>query len=57
MNFLPQSASRRNTTTPAFEPRNVSLTPGGELIYRRTCRPISTCNAVAALAGIGQKEA
>jgi hypothetical protein len=29
------------------------LTSGGKLIYRRTLRPVETCNALAEIAGIG----
>lgn len=31
------------------------LTAGGRIIYRRTHRPVSTCNALAALAGVGME--
>lgn len=32
------------------------LTPGGRIVYRRTLRPVETCNAIAALAGVGALE-
>jgi len=32
------------------------LTAGGRIVYRRTRRPVSTCNAIAALAGLGCSE-
>ena len=31
------------------------LTPGGAVVFRRIRRPAATCNAIAALAGIGQE--
>lgn len=31
------------------------LTSGGRIVFERTKRPVSTCNALAALAGIGQE--
>lgn len=31
------------------------LTAGGRIIYRRTHRPVETCNAIAALAGVGME--
>jgi hypothetical protein len=33
------------------------LTGGGREIYRRTRRPVPTCNLIASIAGIGQMEA
>lgn len=33
-------------------PEPDGLTPGGRIIYRRTRRPVSTCNTLARLAGI-----
>lgn len=30
----------------------IALTPGGLVVFRRTHRPISTCNAIAELAGL-----
>lgn len=33
------------------------LTVGGRLIWHRTHRPVHTCNAIAALAGIGGRVA
>ncbi|SDG18768.1 hypothetical protein [Pelagibacterium luteolum] len=32
------------------------LTSGGRLVFSRTGRPASTCNAIARLAGIGEPE-
>ncbi len=53
MRILDQAASRRN----ALEGLDLRLTPGGSLIYRRTRRPVPTCNLLASLAGLGKWEA
>lgn len=34
-------------------PEPSGLTPGGRIVYRRTRRPVATCNAIAGLAGLG----
>ena len=31
------------------------LTPGGRIVFNRTRRPVSTCNLMASLAGLGQE--
>ena len=36
-----------------YEPDPDGLTPGGRIVYRRTRRPVATCNTIAALAGVG----
>ena len=33
------------------------LTSGGRLVYRRTHRPVETCNLLAQIAGIGSEVA
>lgn len=33
------------------------LTPGGRIIFNRTRRPVSTCNLLASLAGLGSEVA
>ncbi|MCW5720010.1 MAG: hypothetical protein KIS86_02600 [Devosia sp.] len=34
---------------------SASLTPGGRIIFNRTRRPVSTCNLLARLAGLGSE--
>ena len=54
MNHYHEPASAGNNTgLPKFRPQPLGLTVGGQAIYRRTCRPVATCNAMAELAGIG----
>ncbi|WP_108462241.1 hypothetical protein [Devosia naphthalenivorans] len=50
----PASAGN-NTGLPKFGPPAIpnGLTSGGKLVYRRTLRPVETCNALAEIAGIG----
>jgi len=50
-NILMDVPDHHHTREPAVE-----LTLGGREIWRRTRRPVSTCNALAALAGIGSPE-
>ena len=40
-----------NSNTPNLN----ALTPGGRIIFNRTRRPISTCNMLARLAGLGSE--
>ena len=51
------------TGLPLFDYRPASpdhrdgiLTPGGELVFRRIRRPVATCNAIAAIAGLGRED-
>jgi len=62
MTFLAETAQRCNAPNgrdlPLFSYRpnhtvSSDLTPGGAIIHRRTRRPASTCNLIAALAGLG----
>ena len=67
MNVMHQPADRRNAQDGledlplfSFRPSNPDhldgiLTAGGRLIFSRIRRAAATCNAIAALAGIGQE--
>ena len=39
----------------AKAPYPVGLTPGGRVVFQRTQRPVSTCNFLATIAGLGQE--
>lgn len=43
------------TAHPLHRQEPDGLTAGGRIVYRRTRRPVSTCNALAALAGVGME--
>lgn len=45
----------RNTAPSAETSLPAGLSTGGRLIYRRCRRPVETCNALAAVWGIGQE--
>ncbi len=47
MTSIDQKGSTRN-----LEGLDLQLSPGGQIIYRRTRRPPPTCNLLAALAGL-----
>ena len=60
MHSVPQAALRRNVVERQSDHHDghhhIELTAGGREIWRRTHRPISTCNLLAAFAGIGVRE-
>ena len=61
MHSLPETASRRNIVERENDHHRdhrslANLTAGGREIWRRTHRSASTCNLIAAIAGIGQRE-
>ena len=45
----------RKSPCPSLPSYPDGLTAGGRTIYRRTLRPVETCNAIAALAGGGME--
>lgn len=45
----------RTPTFPTDTSLPAGLSTGGRLIYRRCRRPVETCNALAAVWGIGQE--
>lgn len=45
----PANSNTLNDTDPT------SLTPGGRIIFNRIRRPVSTCNLLARLAGLGSE--
>jgi hypothetical protein len=59
MNSVHLAAERRNTYHHPHValPIDPALTAGGKLVFLRTRRPVPTCNAIAALAGVGPREA
>ena len=53
---LGRNAFERQSDHHHDRPHPANLTAGGREIWRRTHRPASTCNLIAAIAGIGARE-
>ena len=51
---LPKSGNRRRERHQSDFDAS-ALTPGGRVIFSRTRRPVSTCNLLASLAGLGRE--
>jgi hypothetical protein len=55
MHYHEPASAGNNIALPKFSLPTMpnGLTAGGKLVYRRTFRPVETCNALAEIAGLG----